>query len=182
MEKAKDKSDGTRNDKDVSTEEALGTACPFPRDAGREDFFRSGTGGAAGDFALRPVGVVRSPLTRREDCPPQGFEGAPAAEIRLDPAFAEGLDGIEPGQCVIVLTWFHLARRDLLRVHPRGDATRPLRGVFATRSPARPNPIGLHRAEVLSLEGCRLRVRPLEALSGTPVLDIKPVLAASPDF
>lgn len=182
MGKAKDKSDNTRNDKDVSTEEVLGTACPSSRDAGRENVSRSGTGEAAGDFVLRPVGVVRSSLTRREDCPPQGFEGAPAAEIHLDPAFAEGLDGIEPGQWVIVLTWFHLARRDLLRVHPRGDATRPLRGVFATRSPARPNPIGLHRVEVLSLEGCRLRVRPLEALSGMPVLDIKPVLAASPDF
>lgn len=181
MEKAKDKSDNKRNDKDVSTEEAPGTACPSSRDAGREKRSRCGADEAAGAFELRPIGVVRSSLTRREDCPSQGSEGAPEAGIDLDPAVAEGLDGIEPGQAVIVLTWLHLAHRDVLRVHPRGNAETPLRGVFATRSPSRPNPIGLHRVDVLAVEGSHLRVRPLEALDGTPVLDIKPVRVASSD-
>lgn len=134
-------------------------------------------------YELRPIGIVRSSLKRREDCPHQGWEGAPEAWLEVDPVFEEGLDGIIPGAEVIVLTWFHEARRDVLKVHPRGNAVRPLRGVFSTRSPDRPNPIGLHRIEVLEIEqGVRLRVCPLEAVDGTPIIDIKPVLGKSEDM
>jgi tRNA-Thr(GGU) m(6)t(6)A37 methyltransferase TsaA len=132
---------------------------------------------------LRPIGVVRSSLKRREECPHQGWEGAPEAWLEIDPAFADGLDGIAPGSEVILLTWFHEAQRNVLKVHPRGNLERPLRGVFSTRSPDRPNPIGLHRVEVLAIEeGTRLRVCPLEALDGTPIVDIKPVLPKSADM
>lgn len=134
-------------------------------------------------YELRPIGIVRSSLKRREDCPHQGWEGAPEAWLELDQAFTEALEGIGVGSEVIILTWFHEAQRDVLKVHPRGDAGRPLRGVFSTRSPDRPNPIGLHRAEVLEIEkGVRVRVRPLEAVDGTPIIDIKPVLAKSEDM
>jgi tRNA-Thr(GGU) m(6)t(6)A37 methyltransferase TsaA len=134
-------------------------------------------------YPLRPIGVVRSSLKRREDCPHQGWEGAPEAWVEIDPAFGDGLDGIVPGSEVILLTWFHQAQRDVLKVHPRGNPTTPLRGVFSTRSPNRPNPVGLHRVEVLEIENRRrLRVRPLEALDGTPVIDIKPVMSKSPDM
>lgn len=134
-------------------------------------------------FQLQPVGTVRSLLKRREECPHQGCEGAPEAWLEIAPAFLDGLEGIVPGSEVIVLTWFHKAQREVLKVHPRGNFARPLRGVFSTRSPDRPNPIGLHRVEVLEIEnGCRLRVRPLEALDGTPVIDLKPVLTASADM
>ena len=95
----------------------------------------------------------------------------------LEPAFRDGLEGIRAGDELIVLTWLDRARRDVLRVHPRGDLSRPEQGVFSTRSPARPNPIGLHRVEVLAVEGERLRVSNLEALDGTPVVDLKPVLS-----
>jgi len=129
-------------------------------------------------FQLQPVGLVRSRLKRLEECPHQGREGAPEAWLEIAPPFLEGLVGIKAGVEVIVLTWFHRAQREVLKVHPRGDPGRPLRGVFATRSPDRPNPIGLHRVRVLEVEkGGRLRVGPLEALDGTPVVDIKPVLA-----
>jgi tRNA-Thr(GGU) m(6)t(6)A37 methyltransferase TsaA len=132
---------------------------------------------------LRPVGVVRSSLKLREDCPHQGWEGAPEAWVEIAPAFGDGLDGIIPGNEVILLTWFHQAKRDVLKVHPRGDLQRPMRGVFSTRSPNRPNPIGLHRVQVLEIEkGKRLRVSPLEALDGTPVIDIKPVMSKSADM
>ncbi len=132
------------------------------------------------EYVLRPVGVVRSPLKSRADCPKQGWEGAPEAWLEIDPVFADALDGIAVGREILILTWFHEARRDLHRVHPRGNQDEPLRGVFATRSPDRPNPIGLHRAEVLEVrKQGRIRVRPLEAVDGTPVLDIKPVLAES---
>jgi tRNA-Thr(GGU) m(6)t(6)A37 methyltransferase TsaA len=128
-------------------------------------------------YIVRPIGIVRSTLKRREDCPHQGWEGAPDAWLEIDPAVAAGLNGITAGREVILLTWFHEARRNILRVHPRGDPKDPLRGVFATRSPDRPNPIGLHRVEVLEIEQRgRVRVRPLEALDGTPIVDIKPVL------
>ena len=134
-------------------------------------------------YLLRPVGIVRSSLKRREDCPHQGWEGAPDAWVEIGPAFGDGLDGVVPGSEVILLTWFHQAKRDVLKVHPRGDLQMPLRGVFSTRSPNRPNPIGLHRVEVLEIEnGRRLRVRPLEALDGTPVIDIKPVMSKSVDM
>ena len=127
---------------------------------------------------LKPIGAVRSPLTSVDDAPRQGDEGAPDVDVVLEPEFAAGLAGIEPGDRVVLLTWFHLAARDVLSVHPRGDTSRPPRGVFATRSPARPNPIGLHEVEVAAVEGTTLRVRGLEAIDGTPVVDVKPVLEA----
>ena len=128
------------------------------------------------DIELRPIGTVESPLTDRATAPKQGDEGAPEAELVLHAEVAEGLDGIQPGDAVIVLTWLDRARRDVLRVHPRGDLTRSEQGVFNTRSPDRPNPIGLHVVEVVSIDAARVRVRSLEALDGTPVLDLKPVL------
>jgi tRNA-Thr(GGU) m(6)t(6)A37 methyltransferase TsaA len=127
-------------------------------------------------FELRPIGVVESPLTDPAAAPKQGHEGAPDAWIVFDPAVLDGLEGIEPGDRVIVLTWLDRARRDVLRVHPRDDRASPERGVFSTRSADRPNPVGLHPVEVVSIEGARVRVRDLEALDGTPVLDVKPVL------
>ena len=128
-------------------------------------------------FVLLPVGVVRSPLTTLEDAPLQGGEGAPAAWIEIDPAYASALRGVRVGDDLFVFTWLHLARRDVLEVHPRDDRSNPLTGVFATRSQDRPNPIGLHRVRVLTVEGtARLRVEPLEAVDGTLVVDIKPVL------
>ncbi len=125
---------------------------------------------------LTAIGTVRSPLRDRAAAPRQGDEGAPEAVLVFEPGVAAGLDGLAVGDEVLVLTWLDRARRDVLRVHPRGDAARPEAGVFATRSPDRPNPIGLHRVTVLAIDGLRLRVRDLEALDGTPVLDVKPVL------
>ena len=125
---------------------------------------------------LEPIGVVRSPLTDRASAPKQGDEGAPDAWLELDERVADGLDGIEAGDELIVLTWLHRAARDVLRVRPRDDPARPERGVFSTRSPDRPNPIGLHRVRVLEVQGTRLHVGGLEALDGTPVVDLKPVL------
>ena len=125
-------------------------------------------------YKLRPVGVVRSPLKSPKDCPKQGREGAPEAWLEIDPAFSHGLDDLTVGQEVLVLTWLHLARRDLLKVHPRANRDLPLKGVFAMRSPHRPNPIGLHRVEILEIQAPgRLRVYPLEVVDGTPVIDIK---------
>ena len=125
---------------------------------------------------LKPIGWVESPLADEEQAPKQGHEGAPDAWLVFEPEVLEGLDGIQPGDALIVLTWLDRARRDVLRVHPRGDPANPERGVFGTRSPARPNPIGLHEVEVRSVEGLRILVGPLEALDGTPVVDVKPVL------
>lgn len=125
---------------------------------------------------LEPVGRVQSTLTDPADAPKQGFEGAPDAELVLEPDVLDALDGIEPGARVIVLTWLDRARRDVLRVYPRDDRSTPMRGVFSTRSADRPNPIGLHEVEVLAIEGNRVRVSGLEAVDGTPVLDLKPVL------
>src|SRR5262245_31870085 len=127
-------------------------------------------------FQLEPIGVVRSPLPDRASAPCQGDEGAPDAWIELAPTVAAGLEGIEPGHELIVITWLHEAERDVLSVYPRGDLTRGLAGVFATRSPDRPNPLGLHRVTALEVEPGRLKVGPLEAIDGTPVVDIKPVL------
>jgi tRNA-Thr(GGU) m(6)t(6)A37 methyltransferase TsaA len=125
-----------------------------------------------------PIGRVHSSLTEPAEAPKQGHEGAPDARIEVLPDFFEALDGIEPGDEVVLLTWFHQADREVLKVHPRDDPSNPLTGVFATRSADRPNPIGLHRVEVLDLEDERwLTVRGLEAIDGTPVIDIKPVLA-----
>ena len=125
---------------------------------------------------LRAIGVVDSVLTDRSTAPRQGDEGAPDATLVMAPEVADGLAGLRPGDAVLVLTWLDRAHRDVLQVRPRGDATRPVTGVFATRSPDRPNPIGLHRVEILAVDGLRLRVRGLEALDGTPILDLKPVL------
>jgi tRNA-Thr(GGU) m(6)t(6)A37 methyltransferase TsaA len=127
---------------------------------------------------LMPIGRVESPLDDPAKAPKQGDEGAPDAWLVLAADLAEGLRGVEAGDDLIVLTWLDRARRDVLEVHPRGDASRPPQGVFATRSPERPNPIGLHRVQVAEIDGNRLRVRHLEALDGTPILDLKPVLSA----
>jgi tRNA-Thr(GGU) m(6)t(6)A37 methyltransferase TsaA len=128
------------------------------------------------DVVLRPVGYVESRLTDRSEAPRQPDEGAPDAWLVIDERFRAALDGVLPGSEVVVVTWLDRADRDALTVHPRGDAARPLTGVFATRSPDRPNPIGLHQVHVLAVEDTRVHVRHLEALDGTPVLDLKPVL------
>lgn len=129
---------------------------------------------------LKPIGVVRSALKDRETAPSQGNESAPDAVIEVERAVLEGLDGIDVGHELIVVTWFHQARRNVLKLHPRWDTSRPLTGVFNTRSPDRPNPVGLHRVTVLEIDERRVTVGPLEAIDGTPVIDIKPVLRASP--
>lgn len=121
---------------------------------------------------------MSSPLTDPAAAPKQGDEGAPEATLVLDDAVLPALDRTEAGDEVIVITWLHRGDRTVLRVHPRDDPSRPAEGVFATRSQDRPNPIGLHRVEVVAIDGNRVRVRPLEALDGTPVLDLKPVLSA----
>ena len=125
---------------------------------------------------LQAIGTVASPLKDLAAAPKQGDEGAPEAWLVFDAGVADGLDGIAAGDELVVLTWLDRAARDVLRVHPRGDLRRPAQGVFTTRSPDRPNPIGLHRVTVLEVDGLRLRVRDLEALDGTPVVDLKPVL------
>ena len=131
---------------------------------------------------IRPIGVIRSVLKTCGDAPKQGREGAPDAWLEVSPFAAEGLGSLQAGDDIVVLTWLHRARRDVLKVHPRSDRRRPLTGVFATRSPDRPNPVGLHRVTVRRLAGNRLRIGPIEAIDGTPVIDIKPVLADGPDF
>jgi tRNA-Thr(GGU) m(6)t(6)A37 methyltransferase TsaA len=128
-------------------------------------------------FELTPVGRVESSLSDPAEAPNQGDEGAPDAWLVFEPAVLEALDGLAVGEDVILLTWLDRAQRDVLRVHPRGDASRPEQGVFATRSPHRPNPIGLHRVQVAAIEGDRVRVRKLEAVDGTPIVDVKPVLS-----
>ena len=127
---------------------------------------------------LHAIGKVESPLTDRAAAPKQGDEGAPEAWLVFESRVAEGLDGIAVGDDLLVLTWLDRARRDVLRVHPRGDLANPEQGVFSTRSPDRPNPIGLHRVKVGAIDGLRLRVRDLEALDGTPILDVKPLLGS----
>jgi tRNA-Thr(GGU) m(6)t(6)A37 methyltransferase TsaA len=126
---------------------------------------------------ITPVGRVESALIDPASAPNQGDEGAPDAWLTFEPEVVEALDGIRVGDEVIVLTWLDRARRDVLRVYPRGDLSRPQQGVFNTRSPDRPNPIGLHRVEIASIEGARVRVRNLEAVDGTPIVDMKPVLS-----
>ncbi|MEJ2037733.1 MAG: tRNA (N6-threonylcarbamoyladenosine(37)-N6)-methyltransferase TrmO [Desulfosarcinaceae bacterium] len=128
------------------------------------------------DYTIQPIGTIRSELTERAKAPKQGREGAPDAWLDVAPAFAQALDGLAAGDNIIILTWFHKAQRDILQVHPRGARENPLTGVFATRSPDRPNPIGLHRVTVLEIRGSRLKIGPMEAIDGTPVVDIKPVL------
>jgi len=125
---------------------------------------------------LRPIGRVRSPLTDPAAAPKQADEGAPPARIEVRPEYAEAVDGLAAGEGVVVLTWLHRADRSVLAVHPRGDPARPLTGVFATRSQDRPNPVGLHVVTITAIEGTTIEVDALEAVDGTPVIDIKPVL------
>jgi tRNA-Thr(GGU) m(6)t(6)A37 methyltransferase TsaA len=127
-------------------------------------------------YILQPIGRVESPLRLCEEAPKQGDEGAPEAWLVFDEAVADGLCDLEVGGELIVLTWLDRASRDVLTVHPRGDRSRPATGVFSTRSPDRPNPLGLHRVGILAIDGLRIRVRDLEALDGTPILDVKPPL------
>jgi tRNA-Thr(GGU) m(6)t(6)A37 methyltransferase TsaA len=131
---------------------------------------------------VRPIGVIRSILKARGKAPKQGSEGAPDAWLDVTAFAAAGLDGLVAGNDIIVVTWLHRARRDVTKVYPRSDRRRPLTGVFATRSPDRPNPLGLHRVTVRRVAKNRLRIGPIEAIDGTPVIDIKPVLAGPRDF
>jgi tRNA-Thr(GGU) m(6)t(6)A37 methyltransferase TsaA len=128
-------------------------------------------------YEIRPIGYVESPLADRDAAPKQGFEGAPEAWLVFDPGVAEGIRDLAVGADVFVLTWLHQARRDVLAVHPRDDPRNPETGVFSTRSADRPNPVGLHRVRIAAIEGCRVLVRDLEALDGTPIVDVKPVIA-----
>jgi tRNA-Thr(GGU) m(6)t(6)A37 methyltransferase TsaA len=130
-------------------------------------------------FTIEPIGFVRSSLKQLKDAPMQGDEGAPDAWLDISQQATPGLLGIEPGDQLFILTWLHVAERDVMQVQPRGDINRPLTGVFATRSPDRPNPIGLHRVAVLEVAETQVRVAPLEAIDGTPVIDIKPVFSGS---
>ena len=125
----------------------------------------------AKSYLVRPIGLIRSELKRRGDASRQGSEGAPDAWLEVRPRFVEGLQGIAAGQQVIIIAWLHEADRKTLKVHPRGDLSAPLSGVFATRSPDRPNPLGLHRVTVREVIGNRLRIGPIEAIDGTPVAD-----------
>jgi tRNA-Thr(GGU) m(6)t(6)A37 methyltransferase TsaA len=128
-------------------------------------------------FQVRAIGRVESPLTDAPSAPRQADEGAPGAWLVFEPDVLPALATLRPGGEMIVLTWLNRARRDVLSVHPRGDASRPMEGVFSTRSPHRPNPIGLHRVEITAIDGARIHVRGLEALDGTPIIDLKPVLS-----
>src|SRR5689334_147173 len=118
-------------------------------------------------YTVEPVGFLRSAVKGREDAPRQGSEGAPDAWLEIEPRFAEALLGVETGQELIVITWLHEADRSVLQNHPRSDPNRPLTGVFYTRSPARPNPIGIHPVTVLETDGLRLKIGPIEAFDGT---------------
>jgi tRNA-Thr(GGU) m(6)t(6)A37 methyltransferase TsaA len=133
------------------------------------------------DFTLNPIGLIRSSLTDRTNAPRQGSEGAPDAWLEVNADVAEALDGLNVGDEVIVITWFHQSQRDVLKVHPRSDPNNAIAGVFATRSPDRPNPLGLHAVKVLEIDGARLKIGPIEAIDGTPVVDIKPVLPCVAD-
>ena len=124
-------------------------------------------------YTLEPVGFIRSTVMGREDAPRQGSEGAPDAWLEIEPQFAEALLGMEIGHELILITWLHEARRDVLKGHPRSDESRPLTGVFYTRSPARPNPLGLHPVTVREIDGTRVKIGPIEVFDGTPVVDIK---------
>jgi len=127
-------------------------------------------------YDVRPIGWVESPLVDRDAAPKQGDEGSPDAWLVFEPELREGIRDFEMGSEIILLTWLDRARRDVLLVHPRGDPNKPVRGVFSTRSPDRPNPIGLHHVRIIAIEGTRVRVTDLEALDGTPIVDVKPVL------
>jgi len=127
-------------------------------------------------YSLAPIGQIRSTLKSTHEAPRQGSEGAPDAWLEIDPAYAGGLKGVTAGDELIVITWLHQADREVLQVHPRGKVMNPLTGVFATRSPARPNPLGLHRVTVREISGTKLLIGPIEAIDGTPVVDVKATL------
>jgi tRNA-Thr(GGU) m(6)t(6)A37 methyltransferase TsaA len=130
---------------------------------------------------LAPIGVIHSELTHRETAPRQGYEGAPEAWVEIYPENTPGLLGIKSGDEIIVITWLDRADRSTLQVHPGRQPDAPLTGVFATRSPDRPNPVGLHRVKIIDIAGLRLKIGPIEAIDQTPVIDIKPVLSRSDD-
>jgi tRNA-Thr(GGU) m(6)t(6)A37 methyltransferase TsaA len=130
----------------------------------------------SGDYDVRPIGWVRSPLVELADAPRQGDEGGPDAELVFAAEFVEGLRDLQVGETILLLTWLDRASRDVLVVHPRDDVTRPQRGVFSTRSADRPNPVGLHRVVIRSIDGSTVTVGDLEALDGTPIIDVKPTL------
>lgn len=129
------------------------------------------------NYTLQPIGRVESVLTDLATAPRQPDEQAPPAILAIDPSLADACANLAAGDEIIVITWLDHARRDLLRLHPRGDKSRPQEGVFSTRAPHRPNPIGLHRTRIARIEGTRIHVTQLEALDGTPILDLKPVLS-----
>ena len=129
-------------------------------------------------YEINPIGQVESPLTDRASAPKQGVEGAPEAWLVFDPAMADGIGDLAAGDDVFVFTWLHRADRSVLAVHPRDDPATPLTGVFSTRSADRPNPVGLHRVRVVAVDGLRVRVSDIEAIDGTPIVDVKPVLGA----
>jgi tRNA-Thr(GGU) m(6)t(6)A37 methyltransferase TsaA len=128
------------------------------------------------DVLLRPIGLVESPVTDPALAARQADEGAPDCWLVLDPAVRPALDGLRPGDDIVVVTWLHLADRTVLRVHPRGDASRPMRGVFATRSQHRPNPLGIHQVTIVAIDDLRVHVQGLEAVDGTPIIDVKSAL------
>ena len=133
-------------------------------------------------YMVHPIGVVRSTLRAPADAPNQAFEGAPEALLEFDPAVADALHRIEPGDELILLTWLHLADREVLQTHPTGNPAIPLTGVFRTRSPDRPNPIGVHRVTVTARSGrTALRVAALEAIDGTPIIDLKVAMREAPE-
>lgn len=129
------------------------------------------------NYTLQPIGHVESALTDLATAPRQPDEQAPPATLVIDPSLADACANLRAGDEILVLTWLDRARRDVLRLHPRGDKTRPQEGVFSTRAPHRPNPIGLHRTRIARIDGTRIHVTALEALNGTPILDLKPVLS-----
>jgi len=132
------------------------------------------------EMRLRAVGVIRSDLKDLDQCPKQNTGQAPSAVVEIKPEYAEAAEDIKVGQELLLFTWFHLSDREVLKVHPRGDQSRPLTGVFSTRSPARPNPIALHHVAVAAIDGLHITVDHLEALDGTPVVDIKPAMRGRP--
>lgn len=142
---------------------------------------KSKSGTRNGRVELRPIGVIRSVIKKRSEAPKQGSEGAPDAWLEMSTSVAKGIDGIKAGDDILVLTWLHEARRDVLKVHPRSDPNRALTGVFLTRSPDRPNPLGLHRVTVREIAKNRMRIGPIEVIDGTPVVDIKPALSCVQD-
>jgi tRNA-Thr(GGU) m(6)t(6)A37 methyltransferase TsaA len=133
-------------------------------------------------YFLEPVGKIHSEIKNTKDAPLFYTDGAPNAYLDVSPSYWDALDGMKVGQEIIVITWLDRAARDVLKVHPRGDASRKLTGVFLTRSPNRPNPLGLHRAKVLAIDQGRLLIGPIEAIDGTPVIDIKPVVEEANDY